>query len=314
MSIYNHIYTFTYDENEMDLCKLESKYIFGEIVSNKLIFSNQKVKPSSSTFIKSRIDVLASANDYEALLASIKKSDIKLDDFKVEYLVLDGDDTEYQTRLRKQRDIGVIIKGVAEYYNPSTIFALCKYEEIWYFGKLTKNDVEWHKHNDKPHSYSNSISVVIGKSLVNIAAKGDRNKRLLDACCGVGTIMLEACFADYIIEGCDINWKICRNARENIAHFAYEAKVHCRDIQYLDKKYDAAIVDLPYNLVSKATESQILNILASVSKLTDSFVVVSIDDISQHISDIGFHTVDTCLVRKKGKRQFARKVWVCEKA
>lgn len=309
-----HIYSFTYDDTESDLCKLESRNIFNTEERNRLVFSNRLVEPSSSAFIKSRLDVISVSDDYEILLNHIRKKCISIDDFKVEYLILDGDKIAYSDRLSKQRDIGVIIEGLSEYYNPSTTFALCCYEGIWYFGTLIKDDVEWHKHNHKPHSYSNSISITIGKSLVNIATKADRSKTLIDACCGVGTIMLEASFADFDIEGCEINWRICRNARANLTHFNYKSIVYRSDIKDVDKKYDAAIIDLPYNLVSCASESDVLHIIKSTSEISNRLVIVSIEDISIAINSVGFKIIDTCSVSKKGKRKFARKIWLCEKA
>ena len=137
--------------------------------------------------------------------------------------------------------------------------------------------------------------------------------KLLDACCGVGTIMLEACFLGYNIEGCDINWKICRNARLNLSHFDYNAKIYRSDIKDVDIHYDAAIVDLPYNLVSCATEGDVLHIIQSTSEITDRLVIVSILDITHLINTVGFRVSDFCNVSKKGKSNFTRKIWVCEK-
>ena len=88
---------------------------------------------------------------------------------------------------------------------------------------------------------------------MNIAAKADKNKKLIDACCGVGTIILEACLEGYNIEGSDINWKICRDARENIAYFNYQANVFRSDIKGMSKHYDAAIIDIVAQIITAIT-------------------------------------------------------------
>jgi len=178
---------------------------------------------------------------------------------------------------------------------------------------LIKNDLSWQKHKKKPRSYSNSISINIAKALVNIGAKGNKETSLLDACCGVGTIMLEACYAGNNIEGCDINWKICRNARANLSHFNYTATVYRSDIKDLDKRYDAAIIDLPYNLLSSATNTDLIHIIESTAKITDRLVIVSISDVTNIIHNAGFRIADCCSVSKRGKTNFSRKIWVCEK-
>ncbi len=309
----NHIYSFIYDNTESELCKLESRYIFNKEEKNRLLFSDIRIAPSSSAFIKNRLDLISFSEDYATLIDEIKKECICIDGFKVEYLVFDGDTTEYSARLQKLRDVGYSIEGNPEYYNPTTTYAICYYEGIWCFGTLIKNDFAWYKHNGKPCSYSNSIGMNIAKALVNIAGKANKSKKLLDACCGVGTIMLEACFTGVNIEGCEINWKICRNARENISYFNYSANVYRSDIKDISKRYDAAIIDLPYNLVSSATESDIVHIIESTAEITDRLVIVSTSNIASLITNIGFRISDQCSVSKRGKRKFARKIWVCEK-
>ena len=141
---------------------------------------------------------------------------------KVEYLVFEHDLTEYRERLKKLKDIGYSIDGIPDYYNPITTYALCCHQGVWCFGTLTKNKFDWHKHKQKPRSFSNSISLSIAKALVNIASMGNKESMMLDVCCGVGTIILEACFSGNNIEGCDINEKVCNYAKEKGLNLAFE--------------------------------------------------------------------------------------------
>ncbi len=313
MQISKHIYSFNYDGFESELCKLESRYVFNMEEKNKLLFSDIKVDPSISAFIKKRLDIISFSDDYSTLINEIKKEGICIEGFKVEYLVFDGDTTEYAERLQKLRDIGYLIEGFPDYYSPTRTYALCYYEGIWCFGVLIKNNIIWHKHKQKPYSYCNSIGISIAKALVNIAAKTNKEKKLLDVCCGVGTIMLEACFAGNNIEGCDINGKICEDARENLSHFNYTANIFHSDIKDISKRYETAIIDLPYNLFSSATDNDIVHIIESTAEITDRLVIVSSSDITNVINKTGFRISDYCSVSKRGKRNFARKIWVCEK-
>jgi tRNA (guanine10-N2)-dimethyltransferase len=313
MQINNYKYSFSYDNTERELCKLESRHIFNKEEKNKLLSSDIKVEPSSSAFIKRRLDIISFSEDYATLINEIKKESICNEGFKIEYLVCAGDTTEYAERLKKLREIGYSIEGDTDYHNPTTTYVLCYYEGIWHFSIAIKDNLAWHKHKQKPCSYSNSISTNIAKALVNIAAKANKDKKLLDACCGVGTIMLEACFAGNNMEGCDINGKICMDARKNLSHFNYTANIYHSDIKDISLRYDAAIIDLPYNLFSSATDNAILHIIKSTAKITDRLVIVSASDITNLISNTGFRLSDYCSVSKRGKTNFARKIWVCEK-
>ena len=307
-----YIYSFRYDTTESMLCKLESRYIFNKEEEHKQLFSNVKIEPSRSAFIKKRLDVISFSTNYAILIDQIIKENIRTDGFKVEYLVLDGDSTRNAERLAKLKDVGYCIDSYPDYHNPTVTYGICTYEDIWYFGVLIKNDFAWQNHKQKPYSYSNSIKQNIAKALVNIAIESKQEVKLLDACCGVGTIMLEACFAGYEIEGCDISWKTCKNARANLSHFNYVGEVHCSDIKNITKLYDAAIIDLPYNLYSQATDDDILHIIKSTSEITNRIVIVSTAEIKNAISRAGLRVVNYCDVSKRGKANFTRRIWVCE--
>lgn len=307
-----YIYTFRYDATESDLCKLESKYIFNIEERNKQLFSNFKIEPSISPFIKRRLDIISSSKEYSTLLSLIKKENIKTDGFKIEYLVLDGDSTGNTDRLNRVREVAYCIDTYPDYYNPSITYSICYYDCIWYFGILNKNNFDWQKHKHKPHSYSNSISINIAKALVNIASNASQEYKLFDACCGVGTIMIEACFSGFAIEGCDISAKTCKNARENLAFFNYTAQVYCSDIKDIKNKYDAVILDLPYNLYTAVSQSELINIIKSSAKLSDRLVIVSTSDISDLINTTELTISEHCDVSKRGKVSFTRRIWICE--
>lgn len=312
MQANKYIYTFRYDTTESMLCKLESKHLFKKEEKDKQLISDIKMEPSISAFIKKRLDVISFSTDYSLLIEQIKKENIRTEGFKVEYLILEGDKTRNADRLTKLKDVGFGIDTYPDYNNPSITYGICTFEGVWYFGVLIKNNFDWLKHKQKPYSYSNSIKQNIAKALVNIAADSKQDVKLLDACCGVGTIMLEACFAGYEIEGCDISWKTCNNARANLAYFKYVGEIHCNDVKDLTKIYDAAIIDLPYNLYSPASDQDVLNIITSIAKIANRLVIVSTAEISDAIKSIGLTVIDLCAISKRGKTNFTRNIWICE--
>ncbi|WP_341224976.1 methyltransferase [uncultured Arcticibacterium sp.] len=310
---YDYLYSFKYDIHHTELSKLESRQLFEKEANDKVLFSDNKINPSISPFIKARLDIILSAPSYELLLEKVKTKDIHIEGFNVDYLILEGDSTHFTDRRIKQNDIGHCIEGEPDFENPSITYAICCQKNTWYFGILVKHQIGWHEHKKKPCSFSNSINMDIAKTLVSIASKGLKTNTLLDGCCGVGTAMLEACFAGFQIEGCDINYKAVKHSRENLAYYNYTAKVHCSDIKDLDQQYHAVIIDLPYNLYSYADDSIITNIIESAAKLSERVIIVSILDIESKIKKLGLKVTDFCTVDKKGKSKFTRNIWVCER-
>jgi len=125
MQINKYIYSFGYENAESELCKLESRYIFNKEEKNKLLLTDIKTEPSSSAFVNKRLDIISFSEDYSTLIKDIKKERICIEGFKVEYLVFEGDKTEYAERLKKLKDIGYSIEGIPDYYNPTITYALC---------------------------------------------------------------------------------------------------------------------------------------------------------------------------------------------
>ena len=154
MQLRKHLYTFIYNDTERALSKLESRCIFGEEDQNKILFSDLKVAPDSSAFIKRRLDISLSDNDYPALIDKIKAERIHVEGFKVEYLVLEDDQTVYADRLKKLKDIGYSIEGNPDYYHPTITYALCNYAGTWCFGQLIKDTFDWYKHKKKPYKHN----------------------------------------------------------------------------------------------------------------------------------------------------------------
>jgi tRNA G10 N-methylase Trm11 len=154
--------------------------------------------------------------------------------------------------------------------------------------------------------------MVIAKALVSIASKGNREVMLLDACCGVGTVVLEACYSGFKIDGCDINWRAVKHTRENLEHYAYVAEVYRSDIKDLTKVYDAIIIDLPYNIYTYSDDTISRNIIQSSANLSDRVIIVSVSDMASIISGAGLNIIDYCTVGKRGKSNFERLIWVCE--
>jgi hypothetical protein len=73
--------------------------------------------------------------------------------------------------------------------------------------------------------------------------------------------------------------------------------------------YDAAILDLPYNLCSKLSDEQLQQLLISARGFTRRAVIISTEQIDTQVRDAGFMVMDRCEVRKGA---FTREVLVCQ--
>lgn len=307
--IKKYFYALNYPKYEEELCEMEMKYLFNEEATNKYVFSDRDIKSSRSPFIKEKISVKYVEETLEDIVKKIVEDKISYEQFKVCYIKIEGGDVEYKERLQSIREIGLVVNGQSEMYNPEVLLGVTKIEGKWIFGEYEKNDYEWHIHDKKPNSYSNSLGLRLSRALVNIAVEDNINCKLVDPCCGVGTVVIDALSMGVNVKGYEINKPIARNAKENLAFFGYENVITTGDMRCIDEKFDVAIIDLPYGVFSPTTVEEQTDIITTARRIADKLVLVTFEDMDNIIKEAGFEIVDRCIV-SKGK--FIRYINICK--
>jgi tRNA G10 N-methylase Trm11 len=307
-----YIYNYSWDENERYLCAMEMRALFGKESDSNILESSLKLNPSRSPFIRERLDVLYEGNTLEDLAQQVKTLPEPEAAFKVIYvkdpIFIDTDKTGFEDRRKAEREIGLQIKGKADLKNPGKLFGIKRLNGLWVFGEYVKNEAAWLKHQQKPHSYSTALSTRVARAVVNIAVPEPEGKKVIDPCCGIGTVLVEALSMGIDIEGSDINPLVIPGAKENMKHFQLHGKVELRDIRNVKGSYDAAIIDLPYNLCSVITPRDQLEMLKSARDFTERLVIVTVEDVDSVIEQANFKIEDRCVVTKGN---FRREVLLC---
>ena len=72
--------------------------------------------------------------------------------------------------------------------------------------------------------------------------------RLVDPCCGPGTILLEAAQMGIEAVGYDINPKMVKATQANAAHYGLGARAYDGDARRNGKQFGAIVADLPYGM------------------------------------------------------------------
>lgn len=304
-----YFYVINYNpEFEKELCMMEMKILFNVKPSEKCFFADRYIDPTRSPFLKEVISIRYEENSLEEILFKIKRDKISYENFKVCYLKNETDYISYEERLRSIREIGLIIEGEAEIHNPDVLLGVSKVNGKWIFGEYHKNDFKWHIHDKKPFSYSNSLSLRVARALVNIAVGYNTDKSLIDPCCGVGTVVIEALSMGIDVYGCEMNVSIAENAERNLEFFGYDNVITTGDMRTIRERYDAAIIDLPYGLFTPTTLEEQISIIKAARNITERLVLVTFEDMSDLIEKSGFKIVDTAHV-SKGK--FKRYINIC---
>lgn len=306
------IYTYVRQVDEHDLCRLEMRAFFGFDSSSNVIRSKVDIDPSRSPFMKERLEVLFSGSDWNHLLEQAATF-VSHSTFKVTCLnsiaLNQTDKIHHPERRTLERTIGELIQGEAELVDPAVNFGIVLLENIWYFGILQESEPVWRYHMKKPHMYSTALSTRVARAVSNIAVPHPDGIRAIDPCCGIGTVLVEARSMGINMVGRDINPLVCLGSRKNLAYFDLEGEVVIGPISEVEDTYDAAIIDMPYNLFTHITAEGQQNILHDARRITSKLVVVTIEPMDHMIVEAGFEIVDRCIA-KKGT--FERQIVVCE--
>lgn len=308
-----HIYTYTCTPDEIDLCELEQRALFGYNPRSNILESPIQLDPSRSPFITGRLDVIYEGTCLQHIVDQLPQLVVGDATFKV---ILDkksfteSGPIRFEQRRAIEREIGIAIQGKAELVNPERVYGVIVAGQRWMFGEHHSNESMWFKHMQKPQGYSTALSTRVARAVVNIAVPRIEGIRAIDPCCGIGTVLVEALSMGIDIVGRDINPLVTRGARENIAHFGLTGEVTLGAIQNIEQSYDAAIIDLPYNLLTMVSPENLLTMLESAATFADRVVIISIDNIDTVIGQAGLVIIDR---GSANKGQFSRQIIVCER-
>jgi tRNA G10 N-methylase Trm11 len=216
--------------------------------------------------------------------------------------------TDFAQKRAVERDVGWQIRGKADMRKPERVFAVLCLGNRWLFGECTMNKAIWLAHKDKLQNYSTALTTRLARAAVNIAVPKPQGIKAIDPCCGIGTVLIEARSMGIDIVGYDLNPLAVLGARANLVHFGFEGSVTIGDMRLIEGSFDAAILDLPYNLCSVITPEEQLEMLQSARSFAYRVVIITTESIDALIVKAGFVIQDRCVV-KKGS--FARQVIVC---
>lgn len=307
-----YAYTYACHEDETELCELELRLLLGKPCSgpNGVIVSERSISASRSPFIKRKIQAAYAADSIETLIPQLSAIELGGRTFKVLYTSASGDSSvSYEEGRQLERAAGAAIRGKAEMRNPDMLFGLVRHNGRWLLGPCEENGAVWLTRQKKPRNYSTALPVRAARAIVNIAAPAPdpaegQPIKLIDPCCGIGTVLIEALSMGFDITGVDLNPLAVRGARINLAHFGYAGNVQLGDMRELKGCYDAAIIDMPYNLCSVLPEEEQLEMLRGLRTFARRAVIVTTEPVRRAAELAGWTTVDSAELRKGSFTRF----------
>lgn len=306
-----YFYTYIRHRDEQELCRMEMRAFFNKDVEGNVLTSKVAIDPSRSPFIHARLEVWIQADSLDSLVK--KASSLAIDcSFKtvcINDMELANTAKIGHTKRREiERQVGLEITGEPELDHPKLLIGILRVDEQWYAGELVESSCDWHAHQQKPHMYSTALGTRLARAAVNIAVPHPEGIRIIDPCCGIGTVLVEALSMGIHIKGRDINPLVVYGSRKNIAHFGLQGTVEIGPIAEVEELYDVALIDMPYNLFTHITAEGQLSILKEARRFAKSCLILTIENMDDMLLESGWEITDRCLARKG---TFSREVILC---
>ncbi len=307
-----YIYKYNSERQDAALAKYEMEAIFNQEITSDSFISTYYVNPNKSYFINYLIDPLFKAENLDNLVELIIDANLNYDQYKIEFINVKSSELPYKERLNYCINIANNIGGEGTVHNPLITLVVTKVDNNWYFGQILRNDRAFENHQDKPHSYSNAMTTQISRTLVNIACGQHTNLRLLDPCCGIGTVVIEALSQDYDITGRELNYLVADKAKKNLHALGFKDVIKQQDMHTITETYDVAIMDLPYGIMSVTNLELQTGLVAKAYELANRLLLVA-NEPSEHLIEKTNWIIDTIIPIPKASGQFTRYIYILNK-
>lgn len=307
-----YIYKYNYEPNEENLVDYEMKSIFGSLQDGDAIITDMCINPNKSYHLNYRLDILCEGKTVDQLLPQIENLKLSYNGFKIEFIDVDSSIMKYEKRINYCITIADLFDGYGQMKDPNITFVVTQVDNVWYFGQLIRNDRSFERLQNKPHTYSHSMSCELSRTVVNIACGQDKPK-LVDPCHGIGTVICEAVDLGYDIEGTELNWLVFDKARENLEAVGIDTKIISQgDMHNIAKSYDVSILDIPYGLMSKTTPELQTGLIEKCYQISSKLLLIANENCDSLINNTKWKIIDRIDV-PKANYKFIRYVYILGK-
>ncbi|KPU44563.1 hypothetical protein OXPF_16460 [Oxobacter pfennigii] len=304
-----YLYILSKPSNQEKIAELECLMLTGTKTDKSYAISPNYTDLKRAAYIDFSVDIHAEDYSLNNLYKKIEKLNLSRERFRVRFINV-HEHIDFHERKRVEREISDLFLTAPDLKNPLTDFIVTRIDQKWLFGEFVeKSPNRWLIFNKKPHTFCNALPSRMARALVNIAACNSTDIKLVDPCCGVGTVLLEALDMGIDAEGYDINEIVVNNANLNLVHFGFESKVTCLDASHIKGMYDVSVIDLPYGVLSKKGSDKYDSIIGNARDLCKRAVILSSRDIQNIILSCGFKVIEYIILPKGG---LDRHIAVCE--
>jgi len=291
----SHFCLLSATDPEQDLALAELRALAGVEGAGRVLCTPRAVNVERAAYVVACAELLAAGPSPAALAEQLATRGLAFERFRITCVgvpprpVMDG----HAAIVEAARYLG----GSVDLEQPLTELLLVGSEAEWYLGRVvSRASKSYRQHDRKPYVFSSSLPARIARAMVNlVAAPGDT---VIDPCCGVGSILLEAWSAGMRAVGADLNRKLVGMTQANLRHFGRPPWVCVADAAASWARGDAVVTDFPYGRQSARRAGLYERLLAAFPSYAPRLAVVTAEDIEQPLAASGYEVLRVVRVAK----------------
>lgn len=288
-----YFYLLTGKPEERELASLELWALSGVHGDGVCGESPVAADLTGAAYVRLCAETLAAGESLPELGAALRARRLVLDRFRLEV---------YRPLPRAEETLPEIVQAVADAWegrpdleHPRVRLAVLAQAGRWRVGRIvSESHGDW-RLTAPPGDYSAALPAQFARALVNlVAAPGDT---LLDPCCGIGTVVVQAARRGVRGVGVEVSKKLAGSAADYVRRSGVKALICAGDARTWAGHYDAAVVDFPYGRASHLPPDLYRDVLTNLRHLVPRAAIVSAAPLDTVLRETGFRVRAAARVR-----------------
>lgn len=297
------------DERDRELALAEALALSGgRRCAAKLVEADRRIDIGGTGYVSSGIELLASGAGLEDVCRQLAALDVASEGFAIEVRRIPG-------RLKIGRRetanaLALVIRGRPDLDRPSERFLVFATADGFWMGRtLEAGKPEWRRFARKLHDFSSALPSQVARAVCNLVVRA--GERVVDPCCGSGTLLLNAADLGASVTGFDINKKMVGATNANLLYCGFPAAAELGDATEITGRYDVALANLPYGHMSAVFPEKLEQMVVNIVRLAPRGALITIGDISPGIRESGAEVRQVLRLRKQS---MTRLIFIYERA
>ncbi len=290
-----YIYTISCPDAEAEIAALEAWALTGAEPQGRIAYAPAAYDISRAAYVRFCIHIEAFGETLEELIADCLARCIAYQRFRLEFVRPPPKAPVPKTETIVR--VANAITGRPDLSHPAVELAIVATSKAWHLGRIISvSRSPWLQGMQRPVHFSSALPQRLARALVNlVAAPGDT---LIDPCCGIGTVLMEALHAGVVAVGCDINARLLQGVAQNLRHLGLPVRLFQGDARQLAGRFAAGVMDLPYGRNLPRDVASYENLIAPLWRATKRMALVAAQPLDNILQKIGCAIVRRASVPK----------------